>query len=280
MKSPKDSKSTLIKRRTMRQPQLQRAIASRSVVPDTKIDLHANSPWDKRRQVVKSRARREMNTQAKELFRDADATQKLFTKFKKDILALRVHNAVRILLTEFFSDSISSSGSPVLAESSYLGALEVNMHTTRQDKFQDLITQPIPGQYLPAELRKARYRAIRLELDWFYLRPLAVALIGVDQLLPLWTHPTGSDFVRGSKLVAKPLVAEQRKLRTQEQELVGRQLNVPITATTTHRGLNFFRPTPSWLPPDHTPWPQTCQATYVLCEHAACNSPLTRFALC
>ena len=204
----------------MRQPQLQRAIASRSVDPDTKIDLHANSPWDKRRQVVKSRARREMNTQAKELFPDADATQKLFTKFKKDILALRVHNAVRILLTEFCSDSISSSGSPVLAESSYLGALEVNMHTTRQDKFQDLITQPIPGQYLPAELRKARYRAIRLELDWLYLRPLAVALIGVDQLLPLWTHPTGSDFVRGSKLVAKPLVAEQRKLRTQEQELV------------------------------------------------------------
>ena len=52
--------------------------------------------------------------------------------------------------------------------------------------------------------------------QWQGLRPLAVALIGVDQLPPLWTHPTGSDFIRGSKLVAKPHVAEQRKLtRTQ-----------------------------------------------------------------
>ena len=58
--------------------------ASGSVDPDTRVDLHANSPWGNRRQVVKSRARREMNTQAKELFRDADAAQKFFTKFKKD----------------------------------------------------------------------------------------------------------------------------------------------------------------------------------------------------
>ena len=48
------------------------------------------------------------------------------------------------------------------------------------------------------------------------LYPLAVALLGVDLLPPLWTHPTGSDFVRGSKFVAKSHVAEQRKLtRTQ-----------------------------------------------------------------
>ena len=38
--------------------------------------------------------------------------------------------------------------------------------------------------------------------QWQGLLPLAVALIGVDTLPPLWTHPTGSDFVRGSKLVA------------------------------------------------------------------------------
>lgn len=48
------------------------------------------------------------------------------------------------------------------------------------------------------------------------LHPLAVALLGVDQLPPLWTHPTGSDFVRGSRFVVKPHAAEQRKLtRTQ-----------------------------------------------------------------
>lgn len=48
------------------------------------------------------------------------------------------------------------------------------------------------------------------------LLPLAVALIGTDQAPPLWTHPAGCDFVRGSRLVAKPQVAQQRKLtRTQ-----------------------------------------------------------------
>ena len=101
--------------------------------------------------------------------------------------------------------------------------------------------------------------------QWQGLRPLAVALIGVDQLPPLWTHPTGSDFVRGSKLVAKPHVAEQRKL-TQTQVLLpracGRQLNFPITATTTHPGPKPAKPPMSFV--DSKP---------------ACNSPLTRFAL-
>ena len=64
----------------------------------TGIDTQPGSPWGSRRQVVKTRARREMNTQAKELFRDADAAQKFLLKFS-GFLALRVHNAVRILLT-------------------------------------------------------------------------------------------------------------------------------------------------------------------------------------
>ena len=50
----------------------------------TGIDTQPKSPYGHRRQVVKTMARREMNTQAKELFRDADAAQKFFTKFKKD----------------------------------------------------------------------------------------------------------------------------------------------------------------------------------------------------
>ena len=58
--------------------------ASGSTDTASAVDLQANSPWGSRRQVVKSRARREMSTQAKELFRDADAAQKFFTKFKKD----------------------------------------------------------------------------------------------------------------------------------------------------------------------------------------------------
>ena len=95
--------------------------------------------------------------------------------------------------------------------------------------------------------------------QWQGLRPLAVALIGVDQLPPLWTHPTGSDFVRGSKLVANPHVAEQRKL-TRTQVLLLQSLWTPVELP--HHSNN------------HTPWPQTCQATYGLCgQHASLQLP-------
>ena len=50
----------------------------------TGINTQAGSPYGGRRQVVKTMARREMNAQAKDLFRDADAAQKFFSKFKKD----------------------------------------------------------------------------------------------------------------------------------------------------------------------------------------------------
>ena len=86
------------------------------------------------------------------------------------------------------------------------------------------------------------------------LYPLAVALLGVDLLPPLWTHPTGSDFVRGSKFVAKSHVAEQRKL-TRTQVLLLQCLWTP--AAMPHR-YN-----------DHTPWPQDCQAAQALCGQAA-----------
>ena len=98
------------------------------------------------------------------------------------------------------------------------------------------------------------------------LRPLAVALIGVDQLPPLWTHPTGSDFVRGSKLVAKPTWRSNESSPGRKScyfRAYGRRLNVPITATTTHHGLKHAKPLMSFV--DKTP---------------ACNSPMTRFALC
>ena len=58
--------------------------ASGSTNTASAVNLQANSPWGSRRQVVKTMARREMSTQAKELFRDADAAQKFFTKFKKE----------------------------------------------------------------------------------------------------------------------------------------------------------------------------------------------------
>ena len=58
--------------------------ASGSEDPAPAVNLAANSPWGGRRSVVKTMARREMSTQAKELFRDADAAQKFFTKFKNE----------------------------------------------------------------------------------------------------------------------------------------------------------------------------------------------------
>ena len=70
----------------------------------TGIDTQPRSPYGNRRQVVKTMARREMNTQAKELFRDADAAQKFFTKFKKDTLRgpLASLNGISVNLAELF----------------------------------------------------------------------------------------------------------------------------------------------------------------------------------
>lgn len=95
--------------------------------------------------------------------------------------------------------------------------------------------------------------------EWQGLCPLAVSLIGDDQLPPLWTHPTGSDFVRGSKLVAKPHVAEQRKL-TRTQVLLLQSLWTPVEFP--HHNNN------------HASWPQACRASHVLCgQHASLQLP-------
>ena len=87
------------------------------------------------------------------------------------------------------------------------------------------------------------------------LQPLAVSLIGVDEAPPLWTHPTGCDFVRGSKLVVKPQVAQQRRL-TKTQVLLLQSLWAPVDV-------------PNYNNNNHTPWPQTCQTAHVLCGQQA-----------
>ena len=94
------------------------------------------------------------------------------------------------------------------------------------------------------------------------LQPLAVSLIGVDKAPPLWTHPTGCDFVRGSKLVAKPQVAQQRSL-TKTQVLLLQSLWTPVDVP--HHNNN------------RTPWPQTCQTAHVLCgQQASLQLPTDR----
>ena len=86
------------------------------------------------------------------------------------------------------------------------------------------------------------------------LQPLAVSLIGVDEAPPLWTHPTGCDFVRGSKIVAKPHVPQNRSL-TKTQVLLLQSLWTPVEAPNSNN--------------DHTPWPKTCEPAYVFCGQQA-----------
>ena len=86
------------------------------------------------------------------------------------------------------------------------------------------------------------------------LQPLAVSLIGVEEAPPLWTHPTGCDFVRGSKIVAKPHVPQKRSL-TKTQVLLLQSLWTPVEAPNSNN--------------DHTPWPKTCEPAYVFCGQQA-----------
>ena len=91
------------------------------------------------------------------------------------------------------------------------------------------------------------------------LQPLAVSLIGVDEAPPLWTHPTGCDFVRGSKIVAKPHVPQKRSL-TKTQVLLLQSLWTPVEAPNSNN--------------DHAPWPKTCEPAYVFCgQHASLQLP-------
>ena len=90
------------------------------------------------------------------------------------------------------------------------------------------------------------------------LQPLAVSLIGVDEAPPLWTHPTGCDFVRGSKLIAKPHVLQNRSL-TKLQVLLLQSLWTPVEAPNNN---------------DHTPWSKTCDPAIVFCgQHASLQLP-------
>ena len=93
------------------------------------------------------------------------------------------------------------------------------------------------------------------------LQPLAVSLIGVEEAPPLWTHPTGCDFVRGSKIVAKPHVPQSRVL-TKTQVLLLQSLWTPVEAPDSNN--------------DHAPWPKNCEHTYVLCgQQASLQLPTT-----
>ena len=91
------------------------------------------------------------------------------------------------------------------------------------------------------------------------LQPLAVALLGIEEAPPLWTHPMGCDFVRGTRIVAKPQVAQQRKL-TSLQVLLLQSLWTPIGSPNSHNS--------------QMPWPSNCPTIKTLCgQHASLQLP-------
>ena len=91
------------------------------------------------------------------------------------------------------------------------------------------------------------------------LAPLSAALLGVEQLPPLWTHSNGCDFVRGGRFVVKPCVPATRAL-TPTQVLLLQSLWVPVP--TSHQ----FNTQPPWTP--------DCVAVSTLCgQHASLQLP-------
>ena len=86
------------------------------------------------------------------------------------------------------------------------------------------------------------------------LQPLAVTLLGTEKAPPLWTHPTGSDFVRGTRIVAKSHVMQERRL-TDLQVLLLQCLWTPIR-TPNQRN-------------EQVPWPPGTDTVEVLCGQQA-----------
>ena len=86
------------------------------------------------------------------------------------------------------------------------------------------------------------------------LQPLAVTLLGTEKAPPLWTHPMGCDFVRGTRIVAKSHVTQERKL-TELQVLLLQCLWTPI-GTPNDRN-------------EEVPWPPNTATIEVMCGQQA-----------
>ena len=111
---------------------------------------------------------------------------------------------------------------------------------------------PIVHSFLGNKVRMGRkLQALRQR----GLAPLSTALLGVDQLPPLLTHPTGCDFVRGARLTVRPHVAAVRTL-TPTQVLLLQSLWTPAELPHQHNS--------------QMPWATNCEAVPVFCgQHAS-----------
>ena len=91
------------------------------------------------------------------------------------------------------------------------------------------------------------------------LQPLPISLAGVAQAPPLWIHPDGRDFIRGTSIKAKPKVMQERKI-TEVQALLLKSLWTPVDLPNHNN--------------QYTPWPPNCQPVQVFCgEHASLLLP-------
>ena len=107
------------------------------------------------------------------------------------------------------------------------------------------------------QIMASRRDSLGRKLEKWYdvgLLPLAVALLGTEEAPPLWTHPMGCDFVRGTRIVAKSHVTQQRKL-TKLQVLLLQCLWTPIGTPNNQNG--------------RMPWPSSTATMQILCGQQA-----------
>ena len=86
------------------------------------------------------------------------------------------------------------------------------------------------------------------------LQPLPISLLGVEQAPPLWTHPDGCDFIRGTSIKSRQCVMQERRV-TDIQALLLKCLWTPVELPN-HNNC-------------YTPWPRNCQPANTKCGQNA-----------
>ena len=86
------------------------------------------------------------------------------------------------------------------------------------------------------------------------LQPLPISLLGVEHAPPLWTHPDGCDFIRGTSIKSRQSVMQERKV-TDIQALLLKCLWTPVELPN-HNNC-------------YTPWPRNCQPANIRCGQNA-----------
>ena len=86
------------------------------------------------------------------------------------------------------------------------------------------------------------------------LQPLPISLLGVEQAPPLWTHPDGCDFIRGTSIKSRQRVMQERKI-TEIQALLLKCLWTTVDLPNHNNR--------------YTPWPPNCQPANTVCGQNA-----------